>query len=96
MIPLIRHHHERIDGAGYPDGLHGREIPLGSNIIFVADAYDAMTSDRPYRKAFSSNKAFEELAKFGGTQFNPDVIEAFTALDNGIFNDVAAISWIPS
>ena len=56
VLPLVRHEHERFDGSGYPDGLAGEEIPLGSRIIFVCDAYDAMTTDRPYREALPRRK----------------------------------------
>jgi putative nucleotidyltransferase with HDIG domain len=73
----IRHHHERWDGEGYPDGLAGRDIPLGARVIAVADAYDAMTSDRPYRKALPHETALAELEHGAGTQFDPDVVCAF-------------------
>lgn len=76
-VPLIRHHHERYDGQGYPDGLQGEEIPLGARIIAVADAYDAMTTDRPYRRACSPREALERLWEGAGTQFDPQVVEAF-------------------
>ena len=72
----VRHHHERIDGAGYPDGLAGAEIPLESRIIHVADAFEAMTSDRPYRRAPGHRYAIEELHRYSGTQFDADVVEA--------------------
>ena len=72
----VRHHHERIDGHGYPDGLAGDEIPFESRIILVADAYEAMTSDRPYRRAPGQAFAIQELRKHAGTQFDPDVVEA--------------------
>jgi len=75
--PIVRHHHERYDGKGYPDGLAGEEIPLGARILFVADAYEAMTSDRPYRKALSVERAMQELANNKGTQFDPRVVDAF-------------------
>jgi len=78
--PLVRSSHERIDGAGYPDGLAGEEIPLGSRIIAVCDAYDAMTCDRPYRLAMTPAKALEELRRSAGTQFDPLVVEAFCQL----------------
>jgi len=68
---IIRHHHEWYNGEGYPDGLTGEEIPLGSRIISIADAYQAMTSDRPYRKAFSKEKAIAELERGAGSQFDP-------------------------
>jgi diguanylate cyclase (GGDEF)-like protein len=77
VLPLVRHEHERWDGSGYPDGLAGDEIPLGSRIIFVCDAFHAMTSDRPYRKAMSRTSAREELERGGGSQFDPRVVEVF-------------------
>jgi len=73
----IRAHHERYDGQGYPDGLKGEEIPLISRIIFVADTFDAMTSDRPYRKGLPTNVAVDELIKCSGTQFDSRIVEAF-------------------
>jgi len=77
LLSGIRNHHERYDGGGYPDRLKGEEIPLVARIIAAADAYDAMTSDRIYRKALSTEKATEELRKNAGTQFDPAVVEAF-------------------
>jgi len=73
----VLHHHERWDGTGYPEGLHGEEIPLGARIIFVADAYDAMTSDRVYRRRLSIDDALNELARCAGTQFDPEIVAAF-------------------
>lgn len=78
-VAVIRHHHERWDGAGYPDGLAGEQIPLGSRIIAVADAFDAMTSDRVYRPAMSAEAAFAELRKGMGMQFDPQIVELFQA-----------------
>jgi putative nucleotidyltransferase with HDIG domain len=75
--PFVRHHHERIDGSGYPDGLVGEDIPLGARIIGIADAYEAMTSDRPYRKALSIDSALEELRRCSGTQFDSGLVAAF-------------------
>ncbi|MFQ6105063.1 MAG: HD-GYP domain-containing protein [Candidatus Glassbacteria bacterium] len=72
---IIRHHHETYAGTGYPDGLEGDAIPQGSRIIAVADAYDAMTSDRPYRKALSHEQALEELERFSGYQFDPLIVD---------------------
>jgi diguanylate cyclase (GGDEF)-like protein len=72
---IVRHEHERWDGNGYPDGLAGTEIPVGSRIIFACDAYHAMTSDRPYRKAMDHADAMAELSSNAGTQFDPEVVE---------------------
>ncbi len=74
---LVRHHHEHLDGSGYPDGKRGKEIPLGARILAVADAYDAMTSDRPYRSAMSRETAIARLKAASGTQFDPQLVEAF-------------------
>ena len=74
----IRHHHERYDGAGYPEGLAGEDIPLQSRIILTADAFEAMTSDRPYRKAPGRDFALAELDRHAGTQFDPQIVCAFT------------------
>ncbi len=71
----IRNHHENYDGTGYPDGLAADEIPIGSRIIMVADTLDAMTSDRPYRKALSLQRALEELVKHAGRQFDPKLVD---------------------
>jgi response regulator RpfG family c-di-GMP phosphodiesterase len=70
-LPIVRHHHERWDGAGYPDGLAGDEIPLGARIVSVCDAFDAITSDRPYRGAMSSEVACAEILREAGRQFDP-------------------------
>ena len=77
IIPGVRGHHERIDGKGYPDNLKDGDIPTIARIIAVADTFDAMTTDRPYRKAMSSETALEELRKNSGIQFDKDVVEAF-------------------
>jgi response regulator RpfG family c-di-GMP phosphodiesterase len=74
---LFLHHHERFDGKGYPDGIRGREIEIGARIIAVADAYDAMTSDRPYRKAMSQAEAIEVLEQEKLSQFDPDCVDCF-------------------
>ena len=74
----VRHHHERFDGGGYPDGLAGEDIPLESRVILVADAFEAMTSDRPYRRAPGQSFAIVELGANAGTQFDPAVVEALT------------------
>jgi putative nucleotidyltransferase with HDIG domain len=75
FIPAVRHHHEWFNGEGYPDGLRGDDIPLFAAIIAVADAFDAMTSARPYKSALSSEAALRELTLFSGRQFNPRLVE---------------------
>lgn len=76
----VKHHHEYFDGSGYPDGLKGEDIPIGARIILVSDAYDAMTTDRPYRKAIGHERAIQELRKLRDTQFDPNVVHALLAL----------------
>lgn len=71
---VIRHHHENYDGSGYPDGIAGQLIPIGARIIMIADTLDAMTTDRPYRKALGLNQAIEELERLSGRQFDPDLV----------------------
>lgn len=73
----VLYHHERFDGKGYPHGISGKSIPLGARILAVADSYDAMTTDRPYRKALSKSVAVAELQRCAGTQFDPDIVKAF-------------------
>jgi PAS domain S-box-containing protein/putative nucleotidyltransferase with HDIG domain len=77
LLPIIRHHHERMDGKGYPDGLKGEEIPLLSRIIALADSFDSMTSNRPYRPAPPIEYAISEIKTCSGTQFDPQASEAF-------------------
>jgi HD-GYP domain-containing protein (c-di-GMP phosphodiesterase class II) len=77
MIPIVRHHHERWDGSGYPDGLHSERIVRTARIVAVADAFDAMTSDRPYRRAMTADQAFAELVAKAGTHFDPACVQAF-------------------
>jgi len=76
LCDIVRHHHEWLDGTGYPDGLKGGEISIGAKILCVVDAFDAMTSDRPYRKALSIDVAKEELKKYVGTRYDARVVEA--------------------
>ena len=76
---MVRHHHERVDGRGYPDGLAGAEIPLGARIIAVADTFDALTSDRAYRAAGSQERARDVLAAEAGSQLDADAVAAFLA-----------------
>ncbi|HSB03901.1 MAG TPA: HD domain-containing phosphohydrolase [Thermodesulfobacteriota bacterium] len=80
ILSYIEHHHEHFDGAGYPDGLKGNEIPLGARIIAVSDSYDSMISDRPYRKPLSKEEAKKELLKWTGKQFDPNLVSAFLYL----------------
>ena len=84
---VVRHHHERYDGQGYPDGLKSLEIPIGSRIMAVADTYDSITSDRPYRNADSHNSAVKEIIKRSGAQFDPEVV--------GFFLEVAKTFVVP-
>ena len=74
---IIRHHHERFDGQGYPQGLKGDEIPIGSRIFAVVDSYVAITSDRPYRKKLPHDLAVREIVRNSLTQFDPEVVAAF-------------------
>lgn len=77
LVPIILHHHEWVNGKGYPDGLKGEQIPLGSRLVAIADAYDAMTTNRPYRKAQDLKKTLEVLKKNAGKQFDADMVKAF-------------------
>lgn len=80
LIPIILCHHERFDGLGYSAGLKGKEIPLGARIVAIADVYQALVSDRPYRKAYSEKEALEIIREGSGTQFDPEIVEAFLAI----------------
>ncbi len=77
VSPTVLHHHEHFDGSGYPDGLAGEDIPIGSRILMVTDAFDAMTTDRPYRSAMSAAEAIKELKRNRGCQFDPAIVDAF-------------------
>jgi putative nucleotidyltransferase with HDIG domain len=79
-LHAVRHHHERFDGDGYPDGLRGDEIPLVARIVAVADVWDALTSDRAYRPAWSRQRAVDHIAAARGTQFDPVALDAFLKL----------------
>jgi response regulator RpfG family c-di-GMP phosphodiesterase len=80
LLDYVRHHHERVDGTGYPDGLPGHQLSVGAKALAVCDAYDAMTSERPYRAPYSHEHACEELRRCSGTQFDPEVTDAFLAV----------------
>lgn len=77
ITDAVRHHHENFDGTGYPTGLAGKAIPVGARIIMIADTVDAMTTDRPYRKALNFERVTQELVRFAGRQFDPDLVPAF-------------------
>ena len=83
-LRIIRHHHERFDGTGYPEGLGAEEIPLGSRILAVADSFEALTSDRPYREAVSAQEAIEELRKCARTQLDADLVERFARIQSTV------------
>ena len=96
VVLMIRHHHEKIDGSGYPDGLKGDQIPMGARIVYVADAFDAMTEARPYRPAIDIEKAMAELQKNVGTQFDPLVVDAWSRVLKMQKNWLANFKGIPS
>lgn len=82
ILKAVKHHHERYDGTGYPDGLSGEQIPIGAKILAVADAYDAITSERPYREAMSIQSACYEIECCKGSQFDPEVADTFLRIKN--------------
>ena len=91
FLPIIRHHHERWDGQGYPDHFYRSEIPIGARIAAVADSWDAMTSDRPYREGLSVDEARQRLASGAGQQWDAELVEIFTRLlDDGLMTRVDA------
>ncbi len=96
ILKIVRNHHERYDGTGYPDGISGEDIPLGARILAVADTYDAMTSDRPYRKAMSHQAAITELKTQSALQLDPLMVEVFSRMVSkteklNFHNQVAAV-----
>ena len=80
VVPIVLHHHERWDGKGYPYGLMRERIPLGARIIALTDVYRALVTDRPYRKAYSTQRAVAIVKKASGTQFDPDIVRAFVTV----------------
>jgi HD-GYP domain-containing protein (c-di-GMP phosphodiesterase class II) len=88
IMPIVRNHHERWDGRGYPDNLAGQSIPLYARIVAVADTFDAMTSDRPYRKAMEPSVAFAEIEKQSAKQFDPDCAKAFLAIQDRVVDSM--------
>lgn len=91
IVRVILHHHERFDGKGYPYGLIGHSIPLGSRIIAVADSLSAMLQDRPYRKALSYEQAVEEIARNANTQFDPDIVQPFIEIKENVYDCIQNI-----
>lgn len=90
VIPIVRHHHEKWDGTGYPDGLAGEDIPLTARIMAVADVYDALTSTRSYRQAWGHEKTVSVIKKDAGTHFDPAVVDAFARVIDGVVAEMAA------
>jgi len=88
ILKIVRHHHERYDGGGYPDGLSGAQTSLGARILQVSDAFDAMTSERPYRDAINTDSAFAEIDRCKGAQFDPEVAGAFLRIREFIYEVV--------
>ncbi len=84
VVPIVRHHHENWDGSGYPDGLRGEHIPIGARILAVVDCFDALTSDRPYRRAFSSDKALSVIRERRGAMYDPAVVDALLRVSGEI------------
>ncbi|WBL36380.1 HD domain-containing protein [Tepidiforma flava] len=89
VVNLVRHHHERYDGEGYPGRLKGPEVPLATRLFSIADAYSAMTTDRPYRKGLTLEMAAEEILRGRGTQFDPELAEAFVRMIERSAGDAA-------
>jgi HD-GYP domain-containing protein (c-di-GMP phosphodiesterase class II) len=96
IIPIVRSHHERWDGKGYPDGLGGEAISPMARVVAVADAFDAMTSDRPYRKGLAPEAAFLEVEKNAGRQFDPVAAHGFLAIQPAILGELNAQARLPS
>jgi putative nucleotidyltransferase with HDIG domain len=90
IAPYVKAHHERFDGKGYPEGLKGQQIPLFARILLIADTFDAMTSNRPYRKGLDFEATIQELRKCSGTQFDPELVEIFINCINKESIDKAA------
>jgi HD-GYP domain-containing protein (c-di-GMP phosphodiesterase class II) len=91
VIPIVRSHHERWDGTGYPDGLKGENIPRLARIVAVADGFDALTFDTPYRRAIPVEEAFAELEKQQGAQFDPQVVTAFLQVREKVVEEMSRL-----
>lgn len=97
MLPIMRHHHEHVDGSGYPDRLAGEDIPLGARIASIADSWDAMTSDRPYRASLGVDEARDRLTRGAGSQWDAALVEIFVSLlDGGLAQQVATAQYAVS
>ena len=94
LVPAVYYHHERFDGRGYPDGIKGDDIPILARIIAVADTFDAMTSNRAYRDAFPTEIALREIERNKGTQFDPQVTDAFVSCTKDIVTDILRDSFM--
>jgi HD-GYP domain-containing protein (c-di-GMP phosphodiesterase class II) len=88
IIPIVRNHHERWDGTGYPNRLRGEQIPLATRLFAVADSLDAMTSDRPYRRGIALEEAMAEVVRNRGTQFDPAAVDALLSLDKALVSQL--------
>jgi polar amino acid transport system substrate-binding protein len=96
MVPIVLHHHERWDGSGYPSGLAHVDIPVESRIIFVADAFDAMTAVRPYGRVYTTEEALAELRAHSGSQFDPLLVDVMhEAYRHGVLDETAALIHLP-
>jgi putative nucleotidyltransferase with HDIG domain len=90
VVPIVRHHHENWDGSGYPDGLRGEEIPIGARIISVVDCYDALTSDRPYRRSLSPDRALKVIVERSGAMYDPAVVAALLRIKDALCESIAS------
>lgn len=91
ILPTVKYHHEKYDGTGYPSNLKGEEIPLFARITAIADTFDAMTSNRPYRNALSINEAKTEIKEHSGTQFDPKITQTFLKILDNNYNEIEQI-----
>jgi diguanylate cyclase (GGDEF)-like protein/putative nucleotidyltransferase with HDIG domain len=91
VLPIVKYHHEKWDGSGYPEGLKGEDIPLNARIMAVADVYDALTSTRSYRNAWTHDRAFQVICKDAGTHFDPVVVDAFKNIIEGVIQEMAEV-----
>jgi putative nucleotidyltransferase with HDIG domain len=89
---MVFHHHEFFDGSGYPDALSGKDIPLGARIVTIADSYDTITSDRSYKKGRTAEQALSELERCAGTQFDPELVEAFVRAMRQLPNPIIEVA----